>query len=125
MQKTASVFSVISFVTGLIMPVLFLIFYLSGMFNAEDYVSHIVFTVLASCLWTVPGLVLGVLAQKHRTKVKKTERLGIRAECRFFGADGVFIDGDHNGEAKRVILLKGVTACFRSTPLRAFRFMNS
>ena len=71
MQKTASVFSVISFVTGLIMPVLFLIFFLSGMFNTEDYVSLIVFTVLASCLWTVPGLVLGVLAQKHRTKVKK------------------------------------------------------
>ena len=71
MQKTASVFSVISFVTGLIMPVLFLIFFLSGMFNTEDYVSIIVFTVLASCLWTVPGLVLGVLAQKHRTKVKK------------------------------------------------------
>lgn len=38
MQKTASVFSVISFVTGLIMPVLFLIFFLSGMFNTEDYV---------------------------------------------------------------------------------------
>ena len=71
MQKTASVFSVISFVTGLILPVLFLIFFLSGMFNTEDYVSIIVFTVLASCLWTVPGLVLGVLAQKHRTKVKK------------------------------------------------------
>ena len=71
MQKTASVFSVISFVTGLILPVLFLIFFLSGMFNTEDYVSLIVFTVLASCLWTVPGLVLGVLAQKHRTKVKK------------------------------------------------------
>ncbi len=71
MQKAASVFSVISFVTGLIMPVLFLIFFLSGMFNTEDYVSLIVFTVLASCLWTVPGLVLGVLAQKHRTKVKK------------------------------------------------------
>lgn len=71
MQKTASVFSVISFVTGLIMPVLFLIFFLSGMFNTEDYVSLIVFTVLASCLWTVLGLVLGVLAQKHRTKVKK------------------------------------------------------
>ncbi len=71
MQKTASVFSVISFVTGLIVPVLFLIFFLSGMFNTEDYVSLIVFTVLASCLWTVPGLVLGVLAQKHRTKVKK------------------------------------------------------
>ena len=71
MQKTASVFSVISFVTGLIMPVLFLIFFLSGMFNTEDYVSLIVFTILASCLWTVPGLVLGVLAQKHRTKVKK------------------------------------------------------
>ncbi len=53
MQKTASVF------------------FLSGMFNTEDYVSLIVFTVLASCLWTVPGLVLGVLAQKHRTKVKK------------------------------------------------------
>lgn len=70
MQKTASVFSVISFVTGLILPVLFLIFFLSGMFNTEDYVSLIVFTVLASCLWTVPGLVLGVLAQKHRTKVK-------------------------------------------------------
>ena len=66
-----SVFSVISFVTGLILPVLFLIFFLSGMFNTEDYVSLIVFTVLASCLWTVPGLVLGVLAQKHRTKVKK------------------------------------------------------
>ncbi len=62
MQKTASVFSVISFVTGLILPVLFLIFFLSGMFNTEDYVSLIVFTVLASCLWTVPGLVLGVLA---------------------------------------------------------------
>ena len=71
MQKTASVFSVISFVTGLIMPVLFLIFFLSGMFNTEDYVSLIALTVLASCLWTVPGLVLGVLAQKHRTKVKK------------------------------------------------------
>ncbi len=71
MQKTASVFSVISFVTGLILPVLFLIFFLSGMFNTEDYVSLIVFTVLASCLWTVPRLVLGVLAQKHRTKVKK------------------------------------------------------
>lgn len=71
MQKTASVFSVISFVTGLILPVLFLIFFLSGMFNTEDYVSLIVFTVLASCLWTVPGLVLGVLAQKHRTNVKK------------------------------------------------------
>lgn len=71
MQKTASVFSVISFVTGLMLPVLFLIFFLSGMFNTEDYVSLIVFTVLASCLWTVPGLVLGVLAQKHRTKVKK------------------------------------------------------
>ena len=71
MQKTASVFSVISFVTGLIVPVLFLIFFLSGMFNTEDYVSLIVFTVLASCLWTVPGLVLGVLAQKHHTKVKK------------------------------------------------------
>ena len=71
MQKAASVFSVISFVTGLIMPVLFLIFFLFGMFNTEDYVSLIVFTVLASCLWTVPGLVLGVLAQKHRTKVKK------------------------------------------------------
>ena len=71
MQKAASVFSVISFVTGLIMPVLFLIFFLSGMFNTEDYVSLIVFTVLASCLWTVPGLGLGVLAQKHRTKVKK------------------------------------------------------
>ena len=71
MQRTASVFSVISFVTGLILPVLFLIFFLSGMFNTEDYVSLIVFTVLASCLWTVPGLVLGVLAQKHRTKVKK------------------------------------------------------
>ena len=71
MQKTASVFSVISFVTGLILPVLFLIFFLSGMFNTEDYVSLIVFTVLASCLWTVPGLVLGVLAQKHRTKVNK------------------------------------------------------
>ena len=71
MQKTASVFSVISFVTGLILPVLFLVFFLSGMFNTEDYVSLIVFTVLASCLWTVPGLVLGVLAQKHRTKVKK------------------------------------------------------
>ena len=71
MQKTASVFSVISFVTGLILPVLFLIFFLSGMFNTEDYVSLIVFTVLASCLWTVPGLVLGVLTQKHRTKVKK------------------------------------------------------
>ncbi|MBQ3954183.1 MAG: hypothetical protein II679_07950 [Ruminococcus sp.] len=71
MQKAASVFSVISFVTGLILPVLFLIFFLSGMFNTEDYVSLIVFTVLASCLWTVPGLVLGVLAQKHRTKVKK------------------------------------------------------
>ena len=71
MQKTASVFSVISFVTGLILPVLFLIFFLSGMFNTEDYVSLIVFTVLASCQWTVPGLVLGVLAQKHRTKVKK------------------------------------------------------
>ena len=71
MQKTAFVFSVISFVTGLILPVLFLIFFLSGMFNTEDYVSLIVFTVLASCLWTVPGLVLGVLAQKHRTKVKK------------------------------------------------------
>ena len=71
MQKTASVFSVFSFVTGLILPVLFLIFFLSGMFNTEDYVSLIVFTVLASCLWTVPGLVLGVLAQKHRTKVKK------------------------------------------------------
>ena len=71
MQKTASVFSVISFVTGLILLVLFLIFFLSGMFNTEDYVSLIVFTVLASCLWTVPGLVLGVLAQKHRTKVKK------------------------------------------------------
>ena len=71
MQKTASVFSVISFVTGLILPVLFLILFLSGMFNTEDYVSLIVFTVLASCLWTVPGLVLGVLAQKHRTKVKK------------------------------------------------------
>ena len=71
MQKTASVFSVISFVTGLILPVLFLIFFLSGMFTTEDYVSLIVFTVLASCLWTVPGLVLGVLAQKHRTKVKK------------------------------------------------------
>lgn len=71
MQKAASVFSVISFVTGLILPVLFLIFSLSGMFNTEDYVSLIVFTVLASCLWTVPGLVLGVLAQKHRTKVKK------------------------------------------------------
>ena len=55
MQKTASVFSVISFVTGLIMPVLFLIFFLSGMFNTEDYVSLIVFTVLASCLWTVPA----------------------------------------------------------------------
>ena len=54
MQKAASVFSVISFVTGLIMPVLFLIFFLSGMFNTEDYVSLIVFTVLASCLWTVP-----------------------------------------------------------------------
>ncbi len=71
MQKTASVFSVISFVTGLILPVLFLIFFLSGMFNTEDYVSLIALTVLASCLWTVPGLVLGVLAQKHRTKVKK------------------------------------------------------
>lgn len=71
MQKAASVFSVISFVTGLMLPVLFLIFFLSGMFNTEDYVSLIVFTVLASCLWTVPGLVLGVLAQKHRTKVKK------------------------------------------------------
>ena len=71
MQKAASVFSVISFVTGLILPVLFLIFFLSGMFNTEDYVSLIVFTVLASCLWTVPGLVLSVLAQKHRTKVKK------------------------------------------------------
>ena len=71
MQKAASVFSVISFVSGLIMPVLFLIFFLSGMFNTEDYVSLIVFTVLASCLWTVPGLVLGVLAQKLRTKVKK------------------------------------------------------
>ena len=71
MQKTASVFSVRSFVTGLILPVLFLIFFLSGMFNTEDYVSLIVFTVLASCLWTVLGLVLGVLAQKHRTKVKK------------------------------------------------------
>ena len=71
MPKAASVFSVISFVTGLILPVLFLIFFLSGMFNTEDYVSLIVFTVLASCLWTVPGLVLGVLAQKHRTKVKK------------------------------------------------------
>ncbi len=113
MQKTASVFSVISFVTGLILPVLFLIFFLSGMFNTEDYVSLIVFTVLASCLWTVPGLVLG------------TELMGIRAECRFFGAVGVFIDGDHNGEAKRIILLKGVTACFRSIPLRASRFMNS
>lgn len=76
MQKTASVFSVISFVTGLILPVLFLIFFLSGMFNTEDYVSLIVFTVLASCLWTVPGLVLGVLAQKHRTKVKKLSVLG-------------------------------------------------
>jgi len=76
MQKTASVFSVISFVTGLIMPVLFLIFFLSGMFNTEDYVSLIVFTVLASCLWTVPGLVLGVLAQKHRTKVKKLSLWG-------------------------------------------------
>ena len=41
------------------------------MFNTEDYVSLIALTVLASCLWTVPGLVLGVLAQKHRTKVKK------------------------------------------------------
>ncbi len=71
MQKTASVFSVISFVTGLILPVLFLIIFLSGMFNTEDYVSLIALTVLASCLWTVPGLVLGVLAQKHRTKVKK------------------------------------------------------
>ncbi len=71
MQKTASVFSVISFVTGLMLPVLFLIFFLSGMFNTEDYVSLIALTVLASCLWTVPGLVLGVLAQKHRTKVKK------------------------------------------------------
>ena len=71
MQKTASVFSVISFVTGLILPVLFLIFFLSGMFNTEDYVSLIALTVLAICLWTVPGLVLGVLAQKHRTKVKK------------------------------------------------------
>ncbi|MBQ2473883.1 MAG: hypothetical protein II513_00880 [Ruminococcus sp.] len=76
MQKTASVFSVISFVTGLILPVLFLIFFLSGMFNTEDYVSLIVFTVLASCLWTVPGLVLGVLAQKHRTKVKKLSLWG-------------------------------------------------
>ena len=76
MQKTASVFSVISFVTGLIVPVLFLIFFLSGMFNTEDYVSLIVFTVLASCLWTVPGLVLGVLAQKHRTKVKKLSLWG-------------------------------------------------
>ena len=71
MQKAASVFSVISFVTGLILPVLFLVFFLSGIFNTEDNVSLIVFTVLASCLWTVPGLVLGVLAQKHRTKVKK------------------------------------------------------
>ena len=76
MQKTASVFSVISFVTGLMLPVLFLIFFLSGMFNTEDYVSLIVFTVLASCLWTVPGLVLGVLAQKHRTKVKKLSLWG-------------------------------------------------
>ncbi len=76
MQKAASVFSVISFVTGLILPVLFLIFFLSGMFNTEDYVSLIVFTVLASCLWTVPGLVLGVLAQKHRTKVKKLSLWG-------------------------------------------------
>lgn len=76
MQKTASVFSVISFVTGLILPVLFLIFFLSGMFNTEDYVSLIALTVLASCLWTVPGLVLGVLAQKHRTKVKKLSLWG-------------------------------------------------
>ena len=77
MQKTASVFSVISFVTGLIMPTLFLIFSAAGFFSTTDYVSLIVFTVLASCLWTAPGLVLGVLAQKHRTKVKKLSIWGI------------------------------------------------
>ena len=71
MQKTASVFSVISFVTGLILPALFLVFSFSGLFNTNDGIPIIGTTVLASCLWAVPGLVLGVLAQKHRTKYKK------------------------------------------------------
>ncbi len=71
MQKAASVFSVISFVTGLILPVLFLVFSFSGLFNTKDGIPIIGTTVLVSCLWAVPGLVLGVLAQKHRTKVKK------------------------------------------------------